>query len=100
MTNPTSAWGVLDRYGLPTFILLAALWAGYKLFWPLLIKQIDSSHVYLERQLDIAQKKDERQEARLDRVTSEFLKALDDQRQMTAKNFADLHSRLDRDRKI
>ncbi len=99
MTNPSGAWGVLDRYGVPTFILIAVLWAGYKLFWPLLIKQIESSHAIMEKQLESAQKKDERHEARFDRVTAEFLKALEEQRQMTAKNFADLHNRLDRDRK-
>lgn len=95
-----TSWTILERYGFPTFALAFVFWLGYKVFWPLLVKQIETSQATLERQLEVAQKKDERQEARFDRVTAEFLKALDEQRQMTAKNFADLHARLDRDRDV
>ena len=93
-----SGWVVLERYGIPTFILVILIWGLYKLFWPTLLKQIEFGQQVLEKQIAAAQAKDERHEARFDRQSAEFVRAIEAQGQLTAKAFTDLHNRLDRDR--
>jgi hypothetical protein len=79
-------WVILDKYGIPTFMLLLLSGAIYKLFWPVLI-----------RQLDVAERRAEKQEERFDKQAADFIKALGIRDQLLLDSFKELHARLDRD---
>lgn len=88
-SGPVNAWGVLDRYGLPTLVTAGLAYVVYKLVWPLLIKQIEGTQAVLLEQLKEAQ-------SRLDSSQEKFLQALERHDEIIKHEFGRIHDRLDR----
>lgn len=84
-----NAWAVLDRYGLPTLVVLGLSYAVYRGVWPLLLKQIEDNRAVLLEQLKEAQ-------ARLDKSQEKFLEALERHDGIIKHEFGRLHERMDR----
>lgn len=80
-------FGVVDRYGLPGAVLVVFGLAFYKLIWPLLLRQIDSTTKILMKQLEDAQ-------ARADKSAEEFLRALERRDTVMEREFTKLHERF------
>lgn len=80
-------YGVIDRYGLPVAVLIVGGLAFYKLVWPLLLRQIDTTTKILLKQLEDAQQ-------RIDKSGDDFLEALKRRDAIMEREFTKLHERL------
>lgn len=81
---------VMDRYGLPVAMLGVVTLAVYKLFWPMLVRQIDEGRQQMKEQL-------KESNARFDHATGEFLKALDRRDDVLQKGLKEIHTLLERE---
>lgn len=84
---PVTVWSVLDRYGLPLFLLIIVLWFIYKIGWPAFNSQLDISRKVLEAQLDKAQE-------RLESSNKEFLRALERRDAILEKGLGEIRDSL------
>lgn len=97
------SWAILDKYGIPTFMLLLLAAAIYKLFWPVLIKQLEVSEKRAEaalsvleqtakKQADIAEATAQRNETRFDKQSADFIRSLAVRDELAAEQFKELNA--------